>query len=98
MLVFTWGQLRVVEFNAFRVWLYQHYKVLTLIKVLVTIAGFYFRGKLVPQSMQLSLKGFQARYCCLEEPWLNNAHLDTKVVYVPPERWIVCIYFFGSSI
>lgn len=53
---------------------------LTLIEVLVPICGLYFRAELVPQAMQLPLQGIQARHCCLEEAWLDDADVDSKVV------------------
>ena len=59
---------------------------LTLIQVLVSIAGLYFRAELVPKAMQLPLEGIQARHCSLEKTWLNDAHVDSKVVYISPEN------------
>lgn len=58
---------------------------LTLIEVLVSIAGSYLRGELVPQAMQLPLDGIEARHCGLEEARLNDAHVNSKVAYIPPE-------------
>lgn len=59
---------------------------LTLIKVLVSVAGLYFRSELVPQAMQLPLEGVQACHCSLEKPRLNDAHVDSKVVDISPEN------------
>lgn len=53
---------------------------LTLIEVLVPICGLYFRAELVPQAMQLPLQGIQARHCCFEKAWLDDADVDSKVV------------------
>lgn len=57
---------------------------LTLIKVFVSIAGLHFRAELVPQAMQLPLEGVEACHCRLKKPGLNDAHIDSKVVYISP--------------
>lgn len=53
---------------------------LTLIEVLVPICGLYFGAELVPQAMQLPLEGIQACHRSLEEAWLDDADVDSKVV------------------
>lgn len=59
---------------------------LTLIKILVSIAGLYFWAELVPQAVQLPLEGIEACHRSLEKPGLNNTHIDSKVVYISPKN------------
>lgn len=56
----------------------------TFIQVLVSIAGFYFRAELIPQTAQLPLESFKISHRCLEKARLNDAHFDSKVVYISP--------------
>lgn len=59
---------------------------LTLIEILVSVAGLYFRAELVPQAMQFPLEGIETRHRSLEKARLNDAHVDSKVVDVSPKR------------
>lgn len=57
---------------------------LTFVEIFLPIAGADLRAELVPQSVELSLDGVQACHRGLKETRLNDAHLDSKVVDVPP--------------
>lgn len=72
---------------------------LTLIKVLVSITGLYFRAELVPQAMQLPLDGIEARHCSLEKAGFNDAYVDPEVVYISPRNRSVIYYsiIYASS-